>query len=442
MSIPYYQSVHHHPSSRVSPEYDLTWSETAMQAHSKIGWHQSSEHPNYNQFSEINSAHLQTPANHSSNVFSPVSPLYASANHMLATPSTTFDAMDHFPTPELLMGPDFAKARNLSYCDVLSIYEDIPESHSHNHLLSNTYETSVYTQNYVQHNTALDVPFTEELDSSGSQQHTPRINAGSNRAYHDSVSNFTPIFPSSRRMVSAENTRQDPDHRMVFDSMNEESPLLIGDTLLAQNTSFSIGVPEPAIFNDFIADSSFINLNEDKSWNFVRADGHDDDISQLLEMEESRSNNEIIRRECQMTVNTNMTSHSSPAKKASRSPASTNLGESPRTRRSHNSSNYNYPDNENSAGPMFSLEDCSNEFRVSEGNFAFQDETAEVLKRHSISSLQKKRSISKMSKASTKPLLRKAKTAPNLGRQLSKNSINMLKNMESGLLSFQIPQKK
>lgn len=446
MSIPYYQSVHPHPGSRVSPEYDLTWSETPMQAHSKIGTNHPNEQLNYNSSLGISSSYLQTPANHSSAVFSPASPLYASANHMLATPSTTFDAMDQFPTPELLMRPDFTKA-GLPRCEGLTVSDDthvgpMLGALSQQTLFNNNLETRFYSQNYVQHNNALHGPFSEELDPSQSQHHTPRVNAGSNEIYQVSQSNFIPILPSSRRTRSAENTDQNLEHRMVIESMNDRSPSLIRDSSFAQNTGLSSVVTKQDIFNDFIADEPFINLNEDESWHFVRADGNDEDISQLLEMEESRPHNEIIRLEYKMTVDTNITSYSSPVKKSSRSPASTILGESPRTRRSHNSLNFNYSDNENSAGPMFSLEDCSNEFRVTEGNFAFQDETAEVLKRLSITSLQKKRSISKMSKATVKPPLRKAKTAPNLSRQVSKNSMKMLKNMESGLLSFQLPQKK
>lgn len=448
MSIPYHQSVHQHPGSRMSPEYELMWSETPMQPHSKATPHPPTEYQGYNQSSEFDFSYLQTPANQSSSAFSPVSPLYASVNHMLATPSTTFDAMEQFPTPELFMRPDFAKVRNPSVCEGLNAYDGahnmpFPEGHSQNNLLSGTYETQFYGHNYAQHNTSSPAPFSGHGEAIESQPHVPVVNAGSNRNYHKNPANLTPsVHLYSRRTVSAENTRQIPLDRVVVDSIDDGSPLLMGTSSLVQNTNFSSEISGQTMFDDLIADDPFININEDESWRFVRADGNDEEISQLLELEESRPRNEKVRQELKMMVDTNITSFSSPAKKSSRSPASTILGESPKSRRSQNSLNYNYSDNGNSAGPMFSLEDCSNEFRVSEGNFAFQDETAEVLKRLSITSLQKRRSISKTTKASTKPPLRKTKTAPNLGRQLSKNSIKMLKNMESGLLSFQLPQKK
>lgn len=94
------------------------------------------------------------------------------------------------------------------------------------------------------------------------------------------------------------------------------------------------------------------------------------------------------------------------------------------------------------AGPSFSLEECLNEFHVAEGNYAFQDETARVsmqLGPAFHSPTIKRKSSSKFPKALAKPVLRKVKTTNNLCLQNAfRSSPKVLKNMESGLMSFQV----
>lgn len=88
-----------------------------------------------------------------------------------------------------------------------------------------------------------------------------------------------------------------------------------------------------------------------------------------------------------------------------------------------------------SATLKFSLKDCSSEFHMFDNKFAFQDETA--LFSGSKSAISKKKSSSKLGRAA--PTLHKAKTSANLC--LKSSSQRVLKNMESGLLSFQIKLK-
>lgn len=71
----------------------------------------------------------------------------------------------------------------------------------------------------------------------------------------------------------------------------------------------------------------------------------------------------------------------------------------------------------------FSMEECSSEFHVAEGNYLFQDETAELVQ---LSKKKKRR-----------PVLKKAKTMLNLCACLPK----VLKNMELGLVLFQVQLK-
>lgn len=97
------------------------------------------------------------------------------------------------------------------------------------------------------------------------------------------------------------------------------------------------------------------------------------------------------------------------------------------------------------AGPTFSLEECLSEFHIGEGNYAFQDETARFSTQlgpilHS--PISKRKSSSKLPKTLAKPELRKVKTATNLCLQNMASSAKVLKNMESGLMSFQLNLNK
>lgn len=95
--------------------------------------------------------------------------------------------------------------------------------------------------------------------------------------------------------------------------------------------------------------------------------------------------------------------------------------------------------------PKFSFEECANEFHITDGNYAFQDETATVSMQcdpGTGSTNSKKKSISKLSKVIPKPTLRKSKSTFNLCLQVSyRSNPKVLRNMESGLLSFQLQLK-
>lgn len=95
--------------------------------------------------------------------------------------------------------------------------------------------------------------------------------------------------------------------------------------------------------------------------------------------------------------------------------------------------------------PNFSFEDCSNEFHITDGNYAFQDETATISKQCDpgiSASTTKKKLTAKTSKVIPKPVLRKAKSTFNLCLQAScRSNPKVLRNMESGLVSFQLQLK-
>lgn len=195
-------------------------------------------------------------------------------------------------------------------------------------------------------------------------------------------------------------------------------------------------VPSSLSIEDLLKTEPFLDSNRDHGWTFTPIDGYDDELTNFLEMEDGPSfKGKTTKTKINMTVNTLPSYSLENGKKPTRSPSSTILGDSPKSRRAVNSLN---DEVETKDTPIFSLEECSNEFYVHDGDFAFQDETEEVLRRMSIPNLQKKKSTSKLGKSSAKPPLRKSKTTPNLGRLLPKNASRILKNMESGLLSFQI----
>lgn len=85
-----------------------------------------------------------------------------------------------------------------------------------------------------------------------------------------------------------------------------------------------------------------------------------------------------------------------------------------------------------SAGPRFSFEDCASEFPVSDV-FSFRDESLLFMPE---STMSKKKLTSKLPKALLKPQLRRSKTTTNLCLLAA-----VLKNMESGISSFQIDLK-
>lgn len=93
--------------------------------------------------------------------------------------------------------------------------------------------------------------------------------------------------------------------------------------------------------------------------------------------------------------------------------------------------------------PNFTFEDCASEFHVLEGNYSFEDETAKVSKQCDLgigTPISKKKSASKLNKPPS--MLRKSKTTSNLCMQYScRSKPKVLKNMESGLFSFQLQVK-
>ncbi|KAK8441645.1 hypothetical protein ACI3LY_000044 [Candidozyma auris] len=98
----------------------------------------------------------------------------------------------------------------------------------------------------------------------------------------------------------------------------------------------------------------------------------------------------------------------------------------------------------NTAGPTFSFEECSNEFHVTEGNYAFQDETARLSMQLGPGLAPKKNSKSAAANENHhfRPVLKKSKTTSNLCSPRSGcRSPKLLKNMEQGLVSFQVKLK-
>lgn len=89
------------------------------------------------------------------------------------------------------------------------------------------------------------------------------------------------------------------------------------------------------------------------------------------------------------------------------------------------------------AGPAFSLEECSSEFRITEGNYSFQDETAR-LNMQLGPVIVKKKLVQKLPKSLARPTLKRSKTTLNLCLDAACRTPKVLKNMESGLVSFQL----
>lgn len=92
----------------------------------------------------------------------------------------------------------------------------------------------------------------------------------------------------------------------------------------------------------------------------------------------------------------------------------------------------------NTAGPAFSLEECFNEFHVTEGNYSFQDETARLSMQLGPGLAPKKNNRTEQ----TRPVLKKSKTTSNLclPRLVCRNP-KVLNNMELGLVLFQVNLK-
>lgn len=97
-----------------------------------------------------------------------------------------------------------------------------------------------------------------------------------------------------------------------------------------------------------------------------------------------------------------------------------------------------------SSEPSFSFEDCSNEFHVGEGNYSFQDETARLSMQLGPALNLKKKQQFRSLKPQAKSVLKKSRTLSNICLTASHSSSSLppaprtLKNMESGLVSFQL----
>lgn len=98
---------------------------------------------------------------------------------------------------------------------------------------------------------------------------------------------------------------------------------------------------------------------------------------------------------------------------------------------------------QNPAGPAFSFEECSNEFHIAEGNYSFQDETARLSKQLGLGVSNKKNNTkTEGSDNLSRPTLKKSKTTSNICLPRSScRSPKVLKNMELGLVSFQVKLK-
>ncbi|WPK26491.1 hypothetical protein PUMCH_003845 [Australozyma saopauloensis] len=178
----------------------------------------------------------------------------------------------------------------------------------------------------------------------------------------------------------------------------------------------------------------FHNPNAEDPWKFVKVDDLDENLSDLLALDNSLPQTKI--RSPPEPRRKSVTILSPLRVSNTQSPSSVVLGGSPRSRR--RSSLFEHL--EALMGPLFSMADCSNEFHLT-SNISFQDETAEVQKRHSITGSMKKKSSTKSHKHSSKPLLSKPKIPPNLGKAALAKTARILKDMEAGLLSFQLPTK-
>lgn len=435
-----------HPDSQPL-DSDLPWADPTPQDVSKSASCNINTHTL--EVQDLNPGHVLTPTTRSSNTgtFSPVNGS-CTTNHMLATPTTAYDHLDRYTLPERQEHGDCSRTCNLAY-DKDQSYHSLSQI-----LLDPIAETLIYSNTAntetLSASSSIDAANVSILEDFYTQEHnelhrstkrkitrianssvplTPRTGK-----FQPASSYFTPVLPSSDSFE----TPQFIHTTQIGDSIHDMSAMYSAKQKRRLNLTISVAFDD-ATLELLLENDPFSYSYHSDSWKFVNVDGYDDELSQLLEMEDSKGNNKTSsspkKTHDPATVSSNFSSNIT-----SHSPGSTILGESPKLRRMYNSLDAGLE--EQDSNPAFSLEDCSSEFHVSDGNYYFQDETAEVLKRHSVTSLLKKKSLGKMSKGVFKPSLRKSKTLPNLGRPLSKGALRTLKNMELGLLSFQLPTKE
>lgn len=459
--MPYYHSLT--GSNRL--EYENSWSEPSQSSFKS----QQDLTLNFSNHDKDPAMFMRTPVTHNSDKFSPTSPLYA--NQMLATPTTAFDNSEQLHSPELLMHQQFAgssQALGFSNPNFLSTLTanllnassemNLPHknfsAHSQFHLRNqpnltqNTQISSASLENKIVHDLfpqnmhCIPAPTDYEPQTKPVDQTASTTNNG--LGLYADYDNF--IVPELLSLYSNNHTLSQLqlsqyEHQMGK-TVLQETP--VNGSSMYQPVRPDLnqkhaGPHNSVDINELLGTTSFDSLEND-SFKNVRLDQYVHDFTMGLDMNESHS--QFYQNLDHVEATSDATVSPSPSQKSGHSPGSLGLGDLPKLKRNFNSFNVNFAEFEGSSGPSFSFADCSNEFHVKDYNYSFQDETAAVQKRASVTSLPKKKSISKLPKAAAKPPLRKAKTSPNLSRLLLKKSLRVLKSMESGLLSFQIPPKK
>ena len=432
MSVTRKSLVEHCPDYK--PPADAMPCPDTLQNDSRKNGHQLDEYHPITMASSNNSMNFQIPISESSARFSSMVSAYDVCHNEPGTPIQPFDNVDHFTSPQILTRQGLSNTPELMFYEGLQLYNvsndgspQLPHTNRKPDFTNNP--TSQHTRGYVQNfNSAplLAQPSQpSESIRSVSSYLSPRSELSKGILFE------TPkyVAPSLYSTMVLQNDKR---RNLNDQSANSGAPLPAsrrGELLEELATQCTEDL------DSFLNHEQFELLTSDESSRFVKVQGYDDELSKFLELDDSTLHNNTNHRNSNLAFLPNSTMSQIHPHNSNEFSASGSPGKLPKSAKMSKSSNLN---NEGPDGPAFSLEDCSIEFHLKDGNFAFQDETAEVQKRHSTTSLQK-RSSSKLIKSSTKPPLRKAKTVPNFGRLLLKNSGQILKNMESGLLSFQLP---
>lgn len=467
MSIPYYTSL---PGSN-QLDYGNSWSEPAqssLKSQQNLGLH-------YQHHDKDSAVYMQTPVTHASDRFSPTSPLFG--NQMLATPTTALDNSDRLSSPELLMRQQFAASSQvMNFPDpayAASLTASVPNVSSENSLLvvnitpqsqfqitsetvfpqapqlstgnsSNGLENKLIHELFPQNMHCIPEPTDFDPQPKASQASSKVGQAHGLGLYAEDADYFAP------NLLSLYSTSHPLNQQQLNHYENQMGPSELQDTNANAPPIYRQMRSDPQVLrlvdtqnsddiNDILGAAPFTSVEDSDSFKNMKYDQYVHDFNMNLEMNGLQP--QFFQNTDYTEAASDATVSPSPSQKSDHSPGSLGLGDLSRSRRTFNSFNVNFTDIEGSAGPAFSFADCSSEFHVMDYNYSFQDETAAVQKRVSITSLPKKKSTTKLAKQAAKPPLRKAKTSPNLGRPLLRKSLRVLKNMESGLLSFQIPPK-
>lgn len=198
---------------------------------------------------------------------------------------------------------------------------------------------------------------------------------------------------------------------------------------------------EPITIEDLLKEEPFGALEKPASFSCID-DGDDDLLSLFFDFEDDTPTKKTPpstkpRASKSASTPTKPPRHKIPTFSAVASDNST----SKQVRKCKSFSNSQKFSSQNAAGPAFSLEECSNEFHVTEGNYSFQDET-DRLSMQLGPGLAPKKNASRTANGQSRPVLKKSKTTSNLCLPRSGcRSPKVLKNMELGLVSFQVKLK-